>query len=164
MDLRRLRTGEWLAAASAVLLLVTLFIPWYEAPGGGELSAWEAFAILDVLLALVAVAALALWALTTSQKAVAVPLALNALLAPVMLVVLLLVVMRIVNLPLDDASRLLGAWLGTLATLVLTVAVFVALRDERLSKDGRPTDVTGRPAPPPDIETLPAPSPSTTAT
>ena len=164
MDLRRLRTGEWLAAASAVVLLVTLFLPWYEAPGGGELSAWEAFAILDVVLVLVAVAALALWVLTTNQKAVAVPLALNALLAPIALVVLLFVLMRLANLPLDDGGRLLGAWLGTLAMLLLTVGTFVALRDERLSKDGKPTDVTGRPAPPPDIETLPAPSPSTTGT
>ena len=34
MDLRRLRAGEWVAAASGVALLVSLFLPWYGGAGG----------------------------------------------------------------------------------------------------------------------------------
>ena len=33
------------------------------------------------------------------------------------------------------------------------------MRDERLSEGGRPTDLTGVPAPPPEIETLPGAAP-----
>ena len=33
MDLRRLRAGEWLAAAAGVALVVSLFLPWYEIGG-----------------------------------------------------------------------------------------------------------------------------------
>jgi hypothetical protein len=36
----------------------------------------------------------------------------------------------------------------------------MAMRDERLSKPGRPTDLSGRPIPAqPEVETLPAPDP-----
>src|SRR3954470_13252697 len=98
MDLRRLRVGEWLAAASGAALLVLLFIPWY-----GDDSAWEAFAVTDVFLALVAIAALTLAFLTATQKTVAVPLALNAMLAPVTVVALLLVIIRLAHAPGTDA-------------------------------------------------------------
>ena len=44
---RRLRRGEWLAAAGGVALLAVLWAPWYD-----DANAWRAFAVLDVLLAL----------------------------------------------------------------------------------------------------------------
>jgi len=160
MDLRRLRVGEWAVAVSALVLLVSLFLPWYERSDGTGLSAWEALAVLDVLLALTAAAGLALWVTTATQKTVAVPLALNSMLAPVTVVVLLLALFRLADVPLDDGARAVGVWLGILAMFAFTGGTFVALRDERLSKPGKPTDVTGRPAQPPRIEPLPPPRPS----
>jgi hypothetical protein len=47
--------GPVLAALGAVLILVSLFLPWFD-PGG---SAWSVFEIIDLALALLALAALA---------------------------------------------------------------------------------------------------------
>jgi hypothetical protein len=50
---RRFEVGPILVALGAILLLVSLFMDWY-----GPLSAWEAFEVVEVLLAGLAVAAL----------------------------------------------------------------------------------------------------------
>src|SRR5215217_3314754 len=47
---RRFDMGPLLVALAAVLLLVSLFLEWY-----GPLSAWDAFEVVDVLLAALAI-------------------------------------------------------------------------------------------------------------
>ena len=54
-ELSRLRPGELVAAAGGVALLVSLFLDWYArrpVARSTALTAWEAFAVIDVLLAL----------------------------------------------------------------------------------------------------------------
>jgi hypothetical protein len=166
MDLRRLRAGEWIAALGGGLLLLSLFLAWYElpvpsvaAPARSEaVTAWEAFAVNDVLLAIVAGAALSVVPVTAGHRVPAVPLALETLVAIAGKVALVLVLIRMVSRP-DGATGLeLGAWLGLLGAAVVVVGGWTAMRDERLSGEGTPTDLTGRPwSEPPPIETLPAP-------
>ena len=50
---RRFEVGPILVALGAILLLVSLFLEWY-----GPLNAWEAFEVVEVLLAALAVAAI----------------------------------------------------------------------------------------------------------
>ena len=50
---RRFEVGPILVAIAAVVLLVSLFLDWY-----GSLTAWEAFEVVEILLASLAVAAL----------------------------------------------------------------------------------------------------------
>ncbi len=50
---RRFQVGPILVALGAIVLLVSLFLDWY-----GPLNAWDAFEAVDVLLALLAIAAL----------------------------------------------------------------------------------------------------------
>jgi hypothetical protein len=57
VDPRRLSWGEWLAAAGGLLMFVALFLPWYSV-GGEKLSAWDAMAVDDVILALTALLAI----------------------------------------------------------------------------------------------------------
>jgi hypothetical protein len=166
MDLRRLRAGEWIAALGGGLLLFSLFLGWYEVPvpsvaipaGSEAETAWEAFAVNDLLLAIVAVCALSLVPITASHRVPAIPLALDALVAIAGKLALLLVLIRIAWHPGGATGLELGAWLGLLGTAVIVAGGWTAMRDERLSSEGRPTDLTGRPrAEPPAIETLPAP-------
>jgi hypothetical protein len=166
MDLRRLRAGEWITALGGGLLLLSLFFGWYELPvpsvaahaGSEAATAWEAFAVNDVLLAIVALAALSVVPVTAGHRVPAVPLALETLVAIAGKLALVLVLIRIVSQP-DGATGLeLGAWLGLLGAAVIVAGGWTAMRDERLSAEGRPTDLTGRPwSEPPPIETLPAP-------
>jgi hypothetical protein len=158
MDARRVRAGEWMAAASGTALLLALFLPWYELEGGATASAWDSLAALDVVLAVIAVAAVALLLVTAGQRVPAVPIALDALVAPAGLIAAVLVTVRVLNLPDAAAARGWGLWLALAASLGIVAGGVLAMRDERLSPPGRHTDLTGRPAPPPPpVETISAP-------
>jgi hypothetical protein len=157
MDLRRLRVGEWIVGACGVLMLVALFAPWYGNPSS---SAWEAFTILDVILALVALAALSVPLVTATHRVPAVPLALESLTALFGSIGVVLVLIRVLNLPDDLHGREWGLWLGLVAALGIVAGSLVAMRDERRSPGGRHTDLSGVPVSSPrEIESLPAPRP-----
>lgn len=62
MDLGRLKQSDVVAAAAGLLLLASLFLPWFGVSGSEDLcgadadscSAFEAFSVLDILLVAVA--------------------------------------------------------------------------------------------------------------
>jgi hypothetical protein len=79
MDTSRLSRSEYLAVAGAVLLVIALFLPWYEtAPGNeaanidgqtGSLSGWEVNTLLRwVLLALALLPILLAWIVVRGQE------------------------------------------------------------------------------------------------
>lgn len=161
MDLRRLRAGEWMAAVAGVILLAALFQPWYGTP---DATAWEAFSVIDLLLAALAVYAIALLIVTATQQTPTVAIALDALLALAALPALVLVVIRVLWLPDGADSREWGLWQGLIGVVGVNLAAWIAMRDQRLSQPGRPTDLTGRPVDAPkEVELLPAPDPHRTA-
>jgi len=186
MDLRRLRVGEWIAGASGVLLLVALFLPWYEIGEGfvaapadkldAHASAWDAFTVLDVLLALGALGAIAVLVVTAAYSTPAVPLAMQTFLAILALLLLVLLVFRLIDPPdvsfvqsgggpgsrghVAEVDRAAGAWVGLAAMLGIFAGALLAIRDERRSPAGLHTDLSGVPVSSArEIETLPAPRP-----
>lgn len=159
MDLRRLRVGEWIVGACGLLLLIALFLPWYSEPSS---TAWEAFTVLDVILALLALAAIAVPIVTSAHRVPALPLAIESLTALFGVLGVILVLIRVANLPGDLHGRDIGLWLALAATLGVTAGALVGMRDERRARQGRHNDVSGVPVSAPrDIETLPAPRPGT---
>jgi hypothetical protein len=159
MDLRRLRVGEWIVGACGVLLLVALFLTWYSDP---KVSGWEAFTFLDLILAVVALAAISVPIVTAAHRVPALPLALESLTALLGLIALVLVVIRVLNLPGEADTREVGVWLGLVTTLGIFGGGMLGMRDERRSPKGRHTDVSGVPvSSQPEIETLRAPGPGT---
>jgi TRAP-type uncharacterized transport system fused permease subunit len=154
MDLRRLRAGEWIAGLGGVALLGSLFRSWYA----GGVTAWEAFVVNDVLLAAIALFAISLVPITATQRVPAVPLAQDALVAIAGKLALIVILVRIVLKPGDATGVEAGAWIGALDALVVIVGGWIAMRDERLSRPGRPTDLTGVPTSErKPVETLPTP-------
>jgi hypothetical protein len=159
MDLRRLRAGEWIAGLSGLVVLVSLFLPWYGDEAGSR-SGWESLGALDLILAVLALAALAIPVVTAVHRVPAVPLAHESLVTLVAAPVWLFVVFRVLNLPDWAAGREWGLWAALLGTLGILVGALIAMRDERLTREGRHTDLTGVPVSAPrEIETLPAPRP-----
>ena len=161
MDLRRLRPGEWIAGTAGLVLLVSLFLPWYDV-AGADVSAFEAFAIHDALLVALAGAGLALVVVTAYQQSPAVTIALDALTTLFAIAMSLLLLVRVLNMPGDldaaGAERAAFAWVGLAATFGVLAGALVAMRDERLSKPGEWTDATGAPIEaPPEIETISSP-------
>src|SRR5215210_4642374 len=98
MDLRRLRAGEWITALSGVVLAVCLFLPWYSA-SSVDYSAWEAFAVVDVMLQMLALLAVGLLILTSVQPTAAVGVAADALLTLVAGAVAIATFIRVMNIP-----------------------------------------------------------------
>ena len=161
MDLRRLRAGEWIAAAAGVVLIVSLFLPWYES-GSFEVTAWKAFRITDVLLLVAGALGLGVLVVTASQETPPLGVATQSLTVLVTGPIALATLIRVLNMPGDldaaGAGRTAIAWIGLVAAFGVTVGCLVAMRDERISSPGRPTDSTGVPIDAQaEIESLPAP-------
>jgi hypothetical protein len=155
--MRRLRDGEWIAGAGAVALLAAMFLHWYAldlvsfgplGEGVPEATAWQAFGVLDVVLALLALVPLALVFTQATRPSPAIPVFLSVMTVLAGALAALLILYRIVNQPgpNDIVDVQAGAWLGLLAALVVTGGGWRSLRVE---------PVPGHAMPP--IEDLPAP-------
>ena len=128
MDTSRLTTGDIIAGVGGIVLLISLFLPWYgvsvnvagfSASESG--SGWEALGFIDILLFLISVAAIgivaarAAGALPADVPAPVILLGLGAL-------ALLLVLFRIIDIPVDgtvpdgvDLSRKVGIFIALIA-------------------------------------------------
>jgi len=130
----RFELGPLLMLAGAVLLLVSLFVEWFE-PG---LTAWAAFELLDLVLAgmalVVLLAALGLlapgWGITDAER---VPLVVAAALA--------IVAVQLLDPPpiAGDGSAETGAWIALAATFLMAAGALLAFGRLRLqvSFEGR---------------------------
>ena len=174
MNPRRLRIGEWILGIGGVLLLASTFLDWYdvdsrqdvEGPHSagvltawGSLSAWEAFSVIDLLVALLALLAIGSAAMAAAHHTPAVSLAmasLSLLLGMVTLVALLVRAFALpdfaldgVRIPEDDVSVAAGLWLGLGACALTAIGALVAMRDERFPAAAR-IDVPIETIPPPE--------------
>jgi len=126
------------------LLVASLFLGWYRSCPAGDCaagttaSAWQAFAVIDVVLLLAGVVAVAALVLTIAQRTPAAPLALTSTGTFVAIAAAICAVVRLVFAPAlpsagqsTETVRLLGAWLGTGAALSLLAAMLASVRDER---------------------------------
>jgi carbon starvation protein CstA len=163
VELSRLRPGELIAAAGGVALLVVLFLDWYAAGGAGGisvgLSAWQAFGVTDVLLALVALVAIALAVITAARRSPALPVALSVITASLGILATLLVLYRLLNQPGPNefVAAELGVYLGLLCALAIAAGGWRSMRDE--TWEGAPVPTEVRPTPPPEGPKDPAPPP-----
>ena len=111
--MRRLEIAPLIVALAALVLLVSLFLDWY-----GNLTAWEAFEVADVLMA-----ALALATLVTAAGLIAPAIAYmdRRWLLPLALALALLVVAEILSPPpaAGDEYPESGAWIAFGAAFVM---------------------------------------------
>jgi hypothetical protein len=145
----RVRDGEWIAGAGGVALLAAMFLHWYGA-GPFEVTAWQAFDVLDVVLALLALMPVGLVVTQAMRSSPSIPVALSVLTTLAGGLAALLILYRIANQPGPNnvVQVHAGAWLGFVAALVMAGGGWRSLRAEA---------VPGAPLPP--VEDLPAPAP-----
>src|SRR4051794_10917311 len=126
-----------MAGAAGVVLVLSLFLPWYGA-GGETVSGWQALSVIDVVLALCALYGIALLAFVATQRTPAVPLAIAGFGAWAALVASLLVLIRIIDAPADGLGVEWGVWVALVAALALFTGMWRSLGDERIRMpDGR---------------------------
>jgi hypothetical protein len=122
--------GEWIAGASGLLLLVSLFLPWYSA-GAQDLTAWQAMAVDDLLIAAAALVAVGAAVVVAMPRLAGFSVAAMTLGSLPGLIALVLVVFRLASpAPEADASLAVGAWLGLLAVVGVVAGCWVGARDE----------------------------------
>lgn len=155
----KLRPADLGAGAAGIALLVVLFLPWYGvrgvlAPAGWTAyaplrnpSGWQAFSVVDILLAIAAALAIAIVVVTMISSGPAKPVASAVIATVASAIAVLLVIWRLLDPPQGFYTRHYGVWLGLAATLLMFVASLAALHDER-TPGAVPPDVPRRPAPP----------------
>jgi hypothetical protein len=148
---QKLDVGTLMLALGAVLVLIALFLDWYT-PGG---TAWQAFEVVDLLLAAMAGAAIVLAAMRLAAGESGTPGWLQA----VALATLVVVVAELIQPPpgLHGAQREVGAWMALAGSLVMvagavlhlariSISIDVAERDRRrrvAAVDRRPATAAG---------------------
>jgi hypothetical protein len=118
---RRFEIGPVLAAAGALVLLVSLFLDWY-----GPASAWTAFELADILLAALAVAALIAAAGILAPELSYVE---GRWLPGLALAATVLVAAELISPPplVRNAELQTGAWLALAAALVLLAGAVLSI-------------------------------------
>jgi hypothetical protein len=131
--MRRFEVGPILVALAAIVLLVSLFLDWY-----GPLTAWEAFEVVEVLLAALAVTALVI---AVGQLAPDLDYLERRWLPAVVLAIALLVAAEMVDPPPAAGGEELGAgaWLAFGAAVVMFVGTVLTFGRVRfaVSVEGR---------------------------
>lgn len=130
------RVGEILSGAFGAVLAVSLFLPWYreqsQTGDSSNLTAWEAFAALDVLLVVVALGGLGLLFAEITQRTHAVATAWASILTPIAVVAAALVLWR--TLSPGESREALFALLGLVAATGLAAGSLLSMRNEGLDR------------------------------
>jgi hypothetical protein len=137
MDLRKLRNGDWIALASGVVLIVALFLPWYDT-GEQTLSAWQELTVIDWTLLGCALFGVAQWFFTAQQPTPAMPLAVTGLGTWTGILAVLLTLIRIIDAPASGLDVQYAAFLALAGCVGLFTGAWRSLGDERIRMpDGR---------------------------
>jgi hypothetical protein len=134
-----MRRAEPLAGLGGIVLLVSLFRPWYD-----ERTGWEALAAIDVLLALLALLALAVPVMTVATRGPAKSIGTAVLASALGWIAVVLVAFRLVSTPPEPVRY--GAWLALAGALVAWVGSWMSMRDES-TPGAVPPDLPRHPAP-----------------
>ena len=138
-----------LAGLGALLLLIGLFLDWYGDPVGHDaINAWESFELVDVILAVLALAVLYEIVRGFSRSDWPTASMLTAFAGPVAL--LLVLVSLIDDPPLAafvEADLEVGIWLALAGAVLMTIAAFVDR--VRISVVTTPRQPPPPPPPPP---------------
>jgi uncharacterized membrane protein len=119
---RRIEAGPVLVGLGALILLISLFLDWYQP----VVTAWDAFEVLDLLLAALGIAALAGAVGAIRPEATVVE---RHWLPAIVAAITIIVVAQLLNPPpvLADGDLDLGAWLALGAAIVMCLGTLLTL-------------------------------------
>jgi hypothetical protein len=130
VDPRRLSWGDWIAGAAGVLLIVSLFLPWYSA-NGQQVNAWQSMAFDDVILAITGALAVGAAVVVGIKRLAGFSVGATSLAIMPAVIGLIVTVYRIVSpAPPEDVSLQAGAWLALVSALAIFVGSWEGAQDE----------------------------------
>jgi hypothetical protein len=126
-----LRLGELVEAVAGFGLLASSFLPWYSA-GGEDATAWQAFSVIDLVMAAAAISGLSVAIVVLTRLSVSYPVAGSAVTAGFGGLALILIAFRLINPPGGgELGREIGAWLGLVAAAGLTLGGYLGMQEPR---------------------------------
>lgn len=175
MELDKLSTGEKIAAVSAVLLFVFMFFDWYgvevsgvggftgEVSGSGG-SAWDALDITPIFLMLAIVVTIGVAIVRLTDADLEPPISMNAVVAALGGLAVLLIVYRIVDTPgggdfggvAVDLTLKIGIFLSLLSAIGIAYGGYSAMREEGMTFGDQADRLGGGGDPPPPPPPPPA--------
>lgn len=138
MDVSRVSRGEAIAAAAGLVLLVSMFLPWYGGTLTGiapvkvdDKSGWEVFTgVLDILIILLAAGPAAIAAGRAANRLPPLPFEQGAMVLGAGLVLVGIVVIRLIDSPIGtavpvptigvDSTRKFGAFVALAAAAAIS--------------------------------------------
>jgi len=176
MEVDKLNTGEKVSAVSAILLFIFMFFDWFgvkisgvsgfsgDVSGSGG-SAWDALDVIPIFLMLAIVVAIGVAVVRLTDADLEPPVSLNAIVAGLGGLAVLLILYRIV-FPPDfasfggvsvDATLKFGIFLGLIAAAGIAYGGYSAMREEGATFAGEADRLSGDPPPPPPPSQQPPP-------
>jgi len=132
MDLSKLKLGQKIVLGAGILLIINLFLPWWRVDfgfGSASANAFDAFlAWFGSFLAIAAAVIIAL-KVFTSVKVNAGPLKAEHLAFALAALGFLFI---LIELFVDNEFMFVGIWIGLVASAVLAVGAFLAMKEEGL--------------------------------
>jgi hypothetical protein len=156
----RIDLGGVLAAIGALMVIVSLFLDWYEP----DLSAWTTFEIVDLLLAAISAAVIVAAVSRLTRTTRPEPLIRDAWLPVLGAAAFVLVGIALVNHPpaTIGLGEKAGIWIALAGSLVMLlgtlagrarVSLSLSFREPQPGRPVEPPPPRGEPAPPPAGET-----------
>jgi hypothetical protein len=141
-DPSRLRRGELLAGASAVLLAIFMVGgKWYGAGAGkaGSQTGWQALTDLRWLLLVTIVATLGLVIVQVTRRAPAIPVTMSLIVMLLGIVCVLALIYRVLINPPPHQEA--SAYIGLLSALGIAAGGYISLRQEGVARRDEPRDI-----------------------
>ena len=135
VDPSRLRRGELLAGAGAVLLLVFML----AGKWAGSNTGFQSLVSLRWLVAVTIAAAFALVVLQMTRRAPAVPVTMSLIVLLLGIITVVALIYRVLINP--PARQHTAAYLGLLSAIALAYGGYLSLREEGISRRDAPRDI-----------------------
>jgi len=145
MDVDRLSTGEKVAGVSAILLFIFMFFDWFTVSASNGFvsisvggSAWDALDVIPIILLIAIVAAVGVAVVRLSDAVFEPSVSMNAVVAILGIVSVLLILYRIISPPDSGVSGIgvdpaVGIFLGLIAAAGIAYGGYRAMQEEGAS-------------------------------
>lgn len=147
--MERLRTPDWLAGLAGLVLLLSLWTPWYEVVDG-SINGWQALSFIDIWLVISALLGMGIVVVTATRDAPALPVAFDVLTVWASLLAIPMVLYRVISVAYSEVvdARGWGLFLAVAAVLGLFASAWWAMRDQRQPGQRPHPEVRAMPVPP----------------
>jgi hypothetical protein len=138
-DPSRLRRGEVLAAAGAILLLVFMLAGDWYGHSSQSRTGWEALTDLRWLVVVTIASAFLLAITQATRRAPAVPATLSVIVTVLGLITVLALIYRVlIDAPAHEQA---GAFLALLSAIALAYGGYLSMRQEGIARRDAPPDI-----------------------